>query len=60
VRGRVLMVGAIPRGLFLLIGWAILDRLPAHSVAAIGAKVLEYYSKLKTLHLFTLNSQLIT
>jgi hypothetical protein len=54
------MVGAIPRGLFLLIGWAILDRLPAHSVAAIGAKVLEYYSKLKTLHLFTLNSQLIT
>jgi MFS family permease len=35
--GTVLMAAAIPRGLFMLIGGAISDRLPTNSVAAITA-----------------------
>jgi MFS family permease len=33
------MAAAIPRGLFMLIGGAISDRLPTHSVAAIAAAI---------------------
>lgn len=35
--GTVLMAAAIPRGLFMLVGGAISDRLPTHAVAAIAA-----------------------
>jgi MFS family permease len=35
--GTVLMSAAIPRGLFMLIGGALSDRLPTHAVAAIAA-----------------------
>lgn len=35
--GSVLMAAAIPRGLFMLVGGAISDRLPTHAVAAIAA-----------------------
>lgn len=35
--GSVLMAAAIPRGLFMLVGGAIGDRLPTHAVAAIAA-----------------------
>ncbi|MEA5598208.1 MFS transporter [Rivularia sp. UHCC 0363] len=37
--GTVLMAAAIPRGIFMLIGGAIGDRLPTNSVAAIAASV---------------------
>lgn len=37
--GTVLMAAAIPRGLFMLIGGAISDRLPTNYVAAIAASV---------------------
>jgi MFS family permease len=37
--GTVLMAAAIPRGLFMLIGGAISDRFPTHSVAAIAASI---------------------
>ncbi len=37
--GTVLMAAAIPRGIFMLIGGAICDRLPTNSVAAIAASV---------------------
>jgi hypothetical protein len=37
VLGSVLMAAAIPRGLFMLVGGAISDRLPTHYVAAIAA-----------------------
>jgi MFS family permease len=37
--GSVLMAAAIPRGLFMLIGGAISDRLPTHFVAAIAAAI---------------------
>lgn len=37
--GTVLMSAAIPRGLFMLIGGAISDRLPTHVVATIAASV---------------------
>jgi MFS family permease len=35
--GSVLMAASIPRGLFMLVGGAISDRLPTHYVAAIAA-----------------------
>jgi MFS family permease len=35
--GSVLMAAAIPRGLFMLVGGAISDRLPTHAVAAIAS-----------------------
>jgi MFS family permease len=35
--GSVLMAAGIPRGLFMLVGGAISDRLPTHHVAAIAA-----------------------
>jgi MFS family permease len=37
--GIVLMAAAFPRGLFMLIGGAISDRLPTHFVAAIAAAI---------------------
>ncbi|KAM3097234.1 MFS transporter [Phormidesmis sp. 146-12] len=37
--GTVLMAAAIPRGLFMLVGGAMSDRLPTNSVAAIAALV---------------------
>ncbi|MBD3886064.1 MFS transporter [Phormidium tenue FACHB-886] len=37
--GTVLMAAAIPRGLFMLIGGAISDRLPTNRVAAIAALI---------------------
>jgi MFS family permease len=37
--GTVLMAAAVPRGLFMLIGGAISDRLPTHLVAAIAAAI---------------------
>ncbi len=37
--GTVLMAAAIPRGLFMLLGGAISDRLPTNAVAAIAASV---------------------
>lgn len=37
--GTVLMAAAIPRGLFMLLGGAISDRLPTNYVAAIAASV---------------------
>jgi MFS family permease len=37
--GSVLMAAAIPRGLFMLIGGAISDRLPTYYVAAIAALI---------------------
>jgi MFS family permease len=37
--GAVLMSAAIPRGLFMLIGGAISDRVPAHVVATIAASI---------------------
>lgn len=37
--GTVLMAAAVPRGLFMLIGGAISDRLPTNYVAAIAASV---------------------
>ncbi len=37
--GTVLMAAAIPRGLFMLIGGAVSDRLPANAIAAIAASV---------------------
>jgi MFS family permease len=37
--GTVLMAAAIPRGLFMLIGGAVSDRLPANEIAAIAASV---------------------
>jgi MFS family permease len=37
--GTVLMAAAIPRGLFMLIGGAISDRFPTHSVAAIATAI---------------------
>jgi MFS family permease len=39
VLGIVLMAAAIPRGLFMLLGGAIADRLPTHAVAAIAAAI---------------------
>jgi MFS family permease len=37
--GTVLMAAAIPRGLFMLIGGAVSDRLPANAVAAVAASI---------------------
>jgi MFS family permease len=37
--GTVLMAAAVPRGLFMLIGGAVSDRLPANAVAAVAASI---------------------
>jgi MFS family permease len=50
--GIVLMAAAIPRGLFMLIGGAISDRLPTHSVAAIAAAINTTLIAIVTVTLF--------
>jgi MFS family permease len=50
--GTVLMAAAIPRGLFMLLGGAISDRLPTNAVAAISASVNTVLIGLVTVMLF--------
>jgi MFS family permease len=50
--GSVLMAAAIPRGLFMLVGGAISDRLPTHFVAAIAAVINTTLIGLVTVMLF--------
>jgi MFS family permease len=62
--GIVLMAAAIPRGLFMLMGGAISDRLPTHLVATIAALVNTAMVGLVTLLLmvnaFNLNFIILT